>query len=83
MEIAFGWQYPPKIYMPVFKSLQILLPPIEEQKRIEDTTKSFDYFQSLINAKIDKNIALKNLWMQIFSGRKTVSVWWEVMGAYF
>ena len=32
----------PDIYMPTFKRLQILLPPMEEQKRIAEIGASFD-----------------------------------------
>jgi len=42
MAAAHGWSVLPDIYMGTFKALQILLPPLVEQKKISDIGAAFD-----------------------------------------
>ena len=39
---ASGGEHAPDIYMPAFKALQILLPPIQEQEKIGEIGEAFD-----------------------------------------
>jgi type I restriction enzyme, S subunit len=62
------------IYMPIFKSLQIPLPNLSEQKHIANLMRSFDRTNTVTLARIDKFIAIKkSLSIDLLSGRKRVS----------
>jgi type I restriction enzyme S subunit len=63
------------IYMPIFKSLQIPLPPTAEQEYISDVMISFDRASTSVLAKIEKFLAIKkSLSGDLLTGRKRVSV---------
>jgi len=63
------------IYMPIFKSLQIPLPAVHEQRRITDLMISFDRAHSTLHTKISKLTAIRiSLASDLLSGRKRVSI---------
>jgi type I restriction enzyme S subunit len=63
------------IYMPVFKKLQILLPPVSEQEAIADLADSIDVQVSAVRKKLDALIDLKKAVMQdLLTGAVRVAV---------
>jgi len=63
------------IYMPIFKKLQILLPPLDEQEKIADMADKID---DSITAKDNKLVAVKNikkaLMQDLLTGKVRVNV---------
>lgn len=62
------------IYMPVFKRLQILLPPLEEQKKIAESATTIDYKIRKLTEKHNSLLHIKKALMQdLLTGKVRVT----------